>query len=93
MVFDLYSNEDCLEINNFYRKLFAEMPDLIFQFIIDSDNNYTFPLVSKSADEIFELSVNEFTDDIKLTIYQRILEQDRELFFQSLVKARKEIEP
>lgn len=93
MVFDLYSNEDCLEINNFYRKLFAEMPDLIFQFIIDSDNNYTFPLVSKSADEIFELSVNEFTDDIKLTIYERILEQDRELFFQSLVKARKEIEP
>lgn len=93
MVFDLYSNEDCLEVNNFYRKLFAEMPDLIFQFIIDSDNNYTFPLVSKSADEIFELSENEFTDDIKRTIYERILDQDRELFFQSLVKARKEIQP
>lgn len=93
MVFDLYSNEDCLEINNFYRKLFAEMPDLIFQFIIDSDNNYTFPLVSKSADEIFELSENKFTDDIKRTIYERILDQDRELFFQSLVKARKEIQP
>ncbi len=93
MVFDLYSNEDCLEINNFYRKLFAEMPDLIFQFIIDSDNNYTFPLVSKSADEIFELPVQDFTDDIKLTIYERILDQDRDFFFQSLVKARKEIEP
>lgn len=93
MVFDLYSNEDCLEINNFYRKLFAEMPDLIFQFIIDSDNNYTFPLVSKSADEIFELPVKDFTDDIKLTIYERILDQDRDFFFQSLVKARKEIEP
>ncbi|GAA3780763.1 hypothetical protein GCM10022423_41380 [Flavobacterium ginsengiterrae] len=69
------------------------MPDLIFQFIIDSDNNYTFPLVSKSADEIFELPVQDFTDDIKLTIYERILDQDRDFFFQSLVKARKEIEP
>ena len=52
MVFDLYENDDCLEVNNFYKKLLAEMPDLLFQFSIDSDNNYTFPLVSKSADEI-----------------------------------------
>ncbi|WP_343695371.1 PAS domain-containing protein [Flavobacterium sp.] len=93
MVFDLYSNEDCLEVNNFYKKLFAEMPDLLFQFIIDNDNQYTFPLVSKSADEIFELSNRDFTDNIKFTIYDRIFEQDRELFFQSLVNARKEIKP
>jgi len=93
MVVDLYENEDCLEVNNFYRKLFAEMPDLIFQFIIDGDNTYSFPLVSKAADEIFELSVKEFTDDIKFIIYDRILPQDRELFFKSLVKARKEITP
>ena len=93
MIFDLYSNEDCLEVNNFYRKLFAEMPDLLFQFVIDSNNHYAFPLVSKSVDEIFELSFKEFTDDIKHIIYERIFEQDREKFFQSLVKARKEIVP
>lgn len=93
MVFDLYSNEDCLEVNNFYKKLFAEMPDLLFQFVIDSNNHYTFPLVSKSVDEIFELSFNEFTDDVKHIIYERIFEQDREIFFQSLVKARKEVRP
>ena len=93
MVVDLYENEDCLEVNNFYRKLFAEMPDLIFQFIIDGDNTYSFPLISKAADEIFESSVKEFTDDIKFIIYDRILPQDRELFFKSLVKARKEITP
>ncbi|WP_240622638.1 PAS domain-containing sensor histidine kinase [Flavobacterium crocinum] len=69
------------------------MPDLLFQFIIDTDNNYSFPLVSKSADEIFELSATDFTDDIKLIIYNRIVPQDREYFFQSLVKARKEITP
>ncbi|MBW1654000.1 PAS domain-containing protein [Flavobacterium quisquiliarum] len=93
MVFDLYGNDDCLEVNNFYKKLLAEMPDLLFQFIIDADNNYSFPLVSKSADEIFELSATDFTDDIKVVIYNRIVAQDREFFFQSLVKARKEIKP
>ncbi|MBJ2126966.1 PAS domain-containing protein [Flavobacterium sp. IB48] len=93
MVFDLYGNDDCLEVNNFYKKLLAEMPDLLFQFSIDPDNNYTFPLVSKSADEIFELSAADFNNDIKFVIYDRILPQDRELFFQSLVKARKEIKP
>jgi len=93
MVFDLYGNDDCLEVNNFYKKLLAEMPDLLFQFVIDADNNYTFPLVSKSADEIFELSAADFNNDIKFIVYDRILPQDRELFFQSLVKARKEIRP
>ncbi|KLT70891.1 sensor histidine kinase [Flavobacterium sp. ABG] len=93
MVFDLYGSEDCLEVNNFYRKLFAEMPDLLFQFIIDGDNKYSFPLVSKSADAIFELTASDFTNDIKLIIYDRIFAQDKELFFTSLVKARKEIKP
>ncbi|MEN2489991.1 PAS domain-containing protein [Flavobacterium sp. B11] len=93
MVFDLYGNDDCLEVNNFYKKLLAEMPDLLFQFVIDADNNYTFPLVSKSADEIFELSAADFNNDMKFIVYDRILPQDREPFFQSLVKARKEIKP
>lgn len=93
MVFDLYGSEDCLEVNNFYKKLLAEMPNLLFQFVIDSNNNYTFPLISKSGDEIFELNAKHFTDDIKFIIYERILPADREFFFQSLVKARKEIKP
>jgi len=93
MIFDLYENEDCLEVKNFYRKLFADMPDLLFQFIIDKDNNYSFPLISKSIDDIFELTVSEFTNDIIFIIYERIFPQDRDMFFQSLVKARKEIKP
>lgn len=93
MVFDLYGNDDCLEVNDFYKKLLAEMPDLLFQFVIDTDNNYTFPLVSKSADEIFELSAADFNNEIKFIVYDRILPQDREFFFQSLLKARKEIKP
>ncbi|MBF4492717.1 PAS domain-containing protein [Flavobacterium sp. MR2016-29] len=93
MVFDLYGNEDCLEVNNFYKKLLAEMPSLLFQFVIDEDNNYSFPLVSKSVEDVFELSVSDFKNDIFPIIYNRIFPQDQELFFQSLVKARREIKP
>ena len=93
MVFDLYENENCLEVNNLYKKLFAEMPDLLFQFIIDCNNNYTFPLVSKSADEIFELPSSTFSNESILVIYNRIHPNDRDLFFQSLVQARREVKP
>ncbi|PBJ13688.1 PAS domain-containing protein [Flavobacterium sp. ACN6] len=93
MVFDLYGNDDCLEVNNFYKKLLAEMPDVLFQFIIDADNNYSFPLVSKSADEIFELSAADFTNDIKFIIFDRIVPNDRERFFHSLVEAKRKVKP
>ena len=93
MVFDLYENEDCLQVNNFYKKLLAEMPNLLFQFVIDDNNNYSFPLVSKSADEIFELTSDVFSNDIKLVVYDRIFPQDRDYFFQSLVKSRREVKP
>jgi len=93
MVFDIYRNDDCLEVNNFYKKLLAEMPDLLFQFVIDADNKYSFPLVSKSADEIFELSAADFTNESKLIIYERIIPQDRDYFFKSLVEAKREIKP
>ncbi|WP_428229682.1 sensor histidine kinase [Flavobacterium sp.] len=93
MVFDLYGNEDCLEVNNFYKKLFAEMPDLLFQFVIDCDNHYSFPLVSKSADEILELTAEMFSNDAQQIIYNRIFPADQNFFFQSLVKARREVKP
>lgn len=91
MAFDLYENEDCNNVNDFYKKLFAEIPDLIFQIIIDADNNYSFPLFSKSIEEIFELSSGDFPNDIKSAISERIHPLDRELFFQSFIKAKKQV--
>nr|WP_315244265.1 PAS domain-containing protein [uncultured Flavobacterium sp.] len=91
MVFDLDENTDCNNVNDFYKKLFAEIPDLIFQFIIDVDNNYSFPLFSKSIEEIFELSTSDFSNNIKSAISERIHPSDRDLFFQSFVKARKQV--
>jgi PAS domain S-box-containing protein len=91
MVFDFFQNKECQEINNFYKKLFEEIPDLIFQFIIAPDNVYSFPLVSKSVTEIFELSSDHFSDKSKHIIYDRIFEEDRNSFFQSLVFSRKNV--
>ncbi|PXY44219.1 PAS domain-containing sensor histidine kinase [Flavobacterium hydrophilum] len=91
MVFDLYKNEDCNNVNDFYKKLFAEIPDLIFQIIIDVDNNYSFPLFSKSIEEIFELNSDDFSNDIKSAITERVHPLDRDLFFQSFVKAKKQV--
>lgn len=91
MVFDFFQNKECQEINNFYKKLFEEIPDLIFQFIIAPDNVYSFPLVSKSVTEIFELSNDHFIDSSKQIIYNRIFEEDRNPFFQSLIFSRKNL--
>lgn len=91
MVFDFFQNKECQEINNFYKKLFEEIPDLIFQFIIAPDNVYFFPLVSKSVTEIFELSNDHFSNSSKQIIYNRIFEEDRNPFFQSLVFSRKNL--
>ncbi|MNR98404.1 Cell-division control histidine kinase PdhS [compost metagenome] len=91
MVFDFFQNKECQEINNFYKKLFEEIPDLIFQFLIAPDNVYSFPLVSKSVTEIFELSNDHFSDSSKQIIYNRIFEEDRNPFFQSLIFSRKNL--
>jgi PAS domain S-box-containing protein len=91
MVFNFPQNENCQEVNKFYNKLFNEIPDLIFEFVIAPDNTYLFPLVSKSVNEFFELSSDHFFDSDKFLIYNRIFEADRLPFFQSLVNAKRNI--
>ncbi|MFV8361632.1 PAS domain-containing protein [Flavobacterium sp. LS1P3] len=89
MVFDFPQNGNWQELNNFYSKLFNEIPDLIFEFVIAPDNTYLFPLVSKSVNDFFELSSAHFVDSDKLLIYDRIFQADRLSFFQSLVNAKR----
>ena len=93
MVFDLYENDDCLKVNGFYKKLFAEIPDVFFQLIIDDNNQYSFPFLSKSVEEIFELSDAEFTKSTELIIHGRVLHLDRKRFFETLFKAKRDLTP
>lgn len=93
MVFDLKENENFQNIYDFYEKLFQQIPDIIFHFIITSDNKYSFPLVSKSVEDIFEIPVNHFTNASKFLIYQRIAKIDRRFFFSSLKNAKNKLIP
>lgn len=89
MIFDFSQNENSQKINGFCTKLFSEIPDLIFEFVIAPDNTYLFPIVSKSVQDFFELSLDHFSDSDKFKIYDRVFEQDRLSFFQSLVNAKR----
>lgn len=91
MVFDFLQNKNGQEVNDFYKKLFDEIPDLIFEFVIAPDNTYLFPLVSKSVTDFFDLSPNHFVDSDKFLVYDRIFEADRLSFFQSLVQAKRNL--
>ncbi len=91
MIFDFSKKENCQKINGFYTKIFNEIPDLFFEFVIAPDNTYLFPIVSKSVQEFFELSLDHFSDSDKFKIYDRIFEADRLPFFQSLVNAKRNI--
>ena len=91
MVFDLNENENEQKSNDFYKKLFSEIPDLIFQFSIGRNNTFSFPLISKSIEGVFELKTENFSNDNKNSIYQRIFVADRTYFLKSLIRARKEV--
>jgi len=91
MIFDFVQNQNCQKVNDFYSKLFKEIPDLIFEFVIAPNNTYLFPLVSKSVNDFFELSSEQFVDRDKLFFYDRIFEADRLPFFHSLVNAKRNV--
>lgn len=91
MVFDLYENDDCLKVNNFYKKLFAQIPDLFFQLVIDSEFNYSFPFISKSVKDIFELTDEEFLNTNELILHGRIFHLDKQRFFDTFLISKKEL--
>jgi len=91
MISNFLENGTRQEINEFYGKLFDEIPDLIFEFVIESNNNYLFPLVSKSVKDFFEMSSSQFVDSDKFLAFERIYQEDRLRFFESIVNAKRNL--
>lgn len=77
-----------LKKSDFYEKLFEEIQDLIFAFIISSDDNYDLLLLSESIFEMFELPSKVFSKDIVTCIYDRVFIEDKDLVLQSFLDAR-----
>lgn len=91
MIFNPSEIDYCQNANDFFTKLFHEIPDLIFQFIIAPDNTYSFPFLSKEVYEVFEFSVVENSADLKRHVYESIHEADQYSFLQSLVFSQKNL--
>ncbi|TRX39705.1 sensor histidine kinase [Flavobacterium restrictum] len=92
MVFNLSKKATQLESDTIYKKLLAEIPDLIFQFIVTPSDDYFFPIISDSIFEIFELTPEDLNRDSMNAVYDRILDKDRDLFLESYTLARANLE-
>lgn len=88
MVFNLSKKVIPLEADTIYKKLLAEIPDLIFQFIVTPSDDYFFPIVSNSIFEIFELTLDDLNRDSVDALYNRIVEKDRSSVLASYTLAR-----
>ena len=91
MVSNFLQSGNKKELNSFYIKLFNDLPDLLFEFVISPDNTYLFPFVSTSVNDIFELTSDHFSDSDKFLVFDRILETDRIPFFDSLLNAKRNL--
>lgn len=91
---DWYSNGYLLEEkNSFYRKLLNQIPDLIFQLKIDSDNNFYFSYINSNIISFLEIDSSELDDNPIDVISKRIFCDDREGFFDSLYLSKKNNTP
>ncbi len=93
MIFDLSENTNVQNVNDFYKKLFERIPDLIFQFIVTPDNTYSFPLISKAVEDLFEIPVDDFSNSSKFLIYEKVVLSDRKMFFNTLMNAKRNLVP
>lgn len=85
-----YSNDYLLEEkNSFYRKLLNQIPDLIFQLTIDSNNEFYFSYVNSNIISFFEVNKVELKQDPLKVITSRIFPEDRLGFFDSLLKSKR----
>lgn len=91
MVFDFHKKVNYTGSNKVCKKIFEEIPDLIFQFIVTPDNFYVFPIVSSSITEIFEITFEDLENRSEKAIFDRILDIDKTAFFESYISARKNL--
>ncbi|MFN7099104.1 MAG: sensor histidine kinase [Flavobacterium sp.] len=89
MDIDFLNTKSSQDVLSFYSKIISEVPDLIFEFEIAKDNTFSFPLMSRSVDDFFELEITSFLDNDKLLLYDRIIEQDQKPFFDALLDSRR----
>lgn len=89
MMSDSYNIDNSINTNDFYKKIFDEMPEIIFVFAISSDNRFHIPIVSKSICEMFELSNMFISDTVMPFFYNRIYKEDKIKVLRYLIDSKK----
>lgn len=73
---------------NFYKTIFNQIPDLIFQLTVSSENEFYFTYLNKSIRSFFEVNDFELQGNPKDIIFNKLHPDDRELFFASLFQSK-----
>lgn len=88
MITDFYKAENKSNTNNFYKKLFDEMHEIIFVFTISPENHFQIPLVSDAVIEMFESSNKIISDAVMPFFYNRIYKEDKTRVLRFLIDSR-----
>ncbi len=77
------------EKNNFYQKLLNNIPNLIFQLTISSDNNFNFSFLNRNMISFFEIKKDEYSLCPIEIIKNRIHPEDAISLFESIFSSKK----
>ncbi len=88
------SNDYLLEEKvNFFENMLNQIPDLIFQLTISPNDDFYFSYLNKNILSYFELKEFELDSNPINVINDKLHPDDREAFFDSLYKSKKNILP
>lgn len=84
---DIYSGDT---MNEIYRKLLDQVPDLVFKIVWDRDkDSFQAVYISTAIDDILELSYEQFKNDPSILLRERVLPEYHTSFLRALKKSRK----
>ncbi|MFP9099013.1 ATP-binding protein [Flavobacterium sp. RHBU_24] len=91
--FDMPDVDGAESLNDFYKRLLDQVPDVIFKLIWKEKNRYVLTFCSESVKHIYEVSVAEMRTKPAEVLNARVLPQYRRPFYAELNRARRLIIP
>jgi signal transduction histidine kinase len=71
------------DLNKLYESLIKQLPNIIFQIRINSENHITIEFLSKPIEFLDEFSINDFLEDSYILSNYKIYEPDLKVFLES----------
>lgn len=85
--------EEVLQQNEtYYRKMVANVPGLVYQFLLRTDGSMEFLYVSDSCRELFALEPEQAKADSNV-LFRKLHPEDRAEFYRSIAKSAEKLNP